>query len=69
MKGGFAVAAVAALATGANAVSHRHAHGLFAKRGHEVCVPSCTTIYTTITGEATRMDHCANLEVGRALKN
>lgn len=56
MKGGIAAAAIAAMATGANAINHRHAHELFAaKRGAEVektC--GCTTIYTTITGEPTR---------------
>lgn len=52
MKGGFAVAAVAALASGASAINHRHGHELFHKRA-ETC--GCTTIYTTITGEATRM--------------
>jgi exo-beta-1,3-glucanase (GH17 family) len=55
MKGGIAAAAMAAMATGANAINHRHAHELFAaKRGAEVektC--GCTTIYTTITGEPT----------------
>ncbi len=48
-------AAAAALVGGASAAhGHRHAHNaLFEKRGQaegEVCVPSCTTIYTTITG-------------------
>ncbi|RFU78783.1 glycoside hydrolase family 17 [Trichoderma arundinaceum] len=57
MKGAFAAAAVAAL-TGAASASHghRHAHELFAAKRHEtgeVCVPGCTTIYSTITGEPT----------------
>ncbi|KAL6798959.1 glycoside hydrolase [Trichoderma sp. SZMC 28013] len=57
MKGAFAAAAVAAL-TGAASASHghRHAHELFAaKRAAtgEVCVPGCTTIWSTITGEPT----------------
>ncbi|KAH7326506.1 glycoside hydrolase superfamily [Stachybotrys elegans] len=61
MKGTVAVA-VAALAGGAAAhVGHRHGHELFArKRGQlleEVCVPGCTTIYTTITGEPTLVPH------------
>ncbi|PNY23937.1 beta-glucosidase btgE [Tolypocladium capitatum] len=56
MKGGIAAAAVAALAGGVSAAHHRHGHDhLFAKRGSEtgVCVPTCTTIWTTITGAAT----------------
>ncbi|KAL7942224.1 glycoside hydrolase [Trichoderma barbatum] len=57
MKGAFAAAAVAAL-TGAASASHghRHAHELFAaKRAQtgEVCVPGCSTVYSTITGEPT----------------
>lgn len=56
MKGGIAVAAMAAMATGANAVNHRHAHEAFHhKRGpeaNETC--GCTTIWETITGEPTR---------------
>lgn len=54
MKGGIAIAAVAAMASGASAVGHRHAHELFHKRGgaEEVC--KYTTIYETITGEPTR---------------
>ncbi|UPK99527.1 hypothetical protein LCI18_010462 [Fusarium solani-melongenae] len=53
MKGGIAAAAVAAMATGAHAAypHHRRAHDLF-RRG-EVCVPSCTTIWTTYYGEPT----------------
>ena len=60
-------AAAAAMAGAASAANHRHAHQMFAKRGHaastgfpfpvptgEVCRPGCTTIYKTITGEATR---------------
>lgn len=57
MKGAFAAAALAAMAGGANAINHRHAHELFAhKRGAEVSASSCgcTTYYTTTTGEATR---------------
>lgn len=54
MKAGYLAAAAAALLEGVNAHRvHRHAHELFhAKRGNdsEVCVPECTTIYTTITG-------------------
>jgi exo-beta-1,3-glucanase (GH17 family) len=54
MKGGIAAAALAAMASGANAINHRHAHELF-KKSYEVqqCSQKCTTIYTTITGEAT----------------
>jgi exo-beta-1,3-glucanase (GH17 family) len=56
MKGGLAAAALAALAGSANAAlpHHRMAHNLF-KKGDaaSVCVPSCTTIWTTITGEPT----------------
>lgn len=57
MKGGIAAAAVAAMVTGAHAAypHHRRAHDLF-RRG-EVCVPSCTTIWTTYYGEPTRMKH------------
>ncbi|ROT39711.1 glycoside hydrolase [Sodiomyces alkalinus F11] len=53
MKG--SILLVAAAAAGASASAHRHAHRMFAKRGTdaEVCVPSCTTVYTTIYGEAT----------------
>ncbi|KND90292.1 putative beta-glucosidase btgE [Tolypocladium ophioglossoides CBS 100239] len=57
MKGGFAAAALAALAGGVSAAHHRHGHdNLFAKRGNEtgeICVPGCTTIWTTITGAPT----------------
>ncbi|KAL7802384.1 family 17 glycoside hydrolase [Trichoderma aethiopicum] len=57
MKGTFAAAAVAAL-TGAASASHahRHAHELFAAKRFqtgEVCVPGCTTVWSTITGEPT----------------
>lgn len=53
---------VAAMAVMVSAVAghsnHRHAHDLFKKSGlaatGDVCIPSCTTIWTTITGEATR---------------
>lgn len=57
MKGTI-VAAAAILAGGASAnrVHHRHLHQpLFEKRVHndtEICVPGCTTIWTTITGPA-----------------
>ncbi|KAL6402926.1 putative beta-glucosidase btgE [Ilyonectria robusta] len=55
MKGTVAAAAVAVLASGAQAAypHHRRAHDLF-KRGEESCVPGCTTIWTTIYGEPTR---------------
>jgi exo-beta-1,3-glucanase (GH17 family) len=54
MKGTVAAAAVAVLASGAQAAypHHRRAHDLF-KRGEESCVPGCTTIWTTIYGEPT----------------
>lgn len=59
MKGIFSAAALAALAGAANAHNHRHAHDLFAAHKRnlatgEVCVPGCTTIWSTITGEPTR---------------
>ena len=60
MKGTI-VAAAAILAGGASAhrLNHRHLHQpLFEKRVHndtEICVPGCTTIWTTITGPAGRM--------------
>ncbi|OAQ91610.1 glycoside hydrolase family 17 [Purpureocillium lilacinum] len=57
MKGVFAAAALAAMAGSVSAAHHRHAHeALFAKRGNDtadVCVPGCTTIWKTITGEPT----------------
>ncbi|GFP56296.1 hypothetical protein ACSS6W_006540 [Trichoderma asperelloides] len=57
MKGTIAAAAVAALAGTANAShGHRHAHELFAAKRHQtgdVCVPGCTTIWSTVTGEPT----------------
>ncbi|KAM0197999.1 hypothetical protein ACHAPI_004327 [Fusarium lateritium] len=54
MKGGLAAAAVAAMATGAQAAypHHRRAHDMF-RRGGEVCVPTCSTIWTTYYGEPT----------------
>ena len=70
-------AATAAMAGAASAANHRHAHQMFAKRGNvastgfpvaptgtgEVCLPGCTTIWKTITGEATRMCNPARLRV------
>lgn len=66
MKGTF-FAAAAAMAGAASASNHRHAHQQFAKRGNAastgfpqptatdgICTPGCTTIWKTITGEATR---------------
>uniref|UniRef100_L2G2V0 Probable beta-glucosidase btgE n=1 Tax=Colletotrichum fructicola (strain Nara gc5) TaxID=1213859 RepID=L2G2V0_COLFN len=52
MKGSIFAAAAAAIG---GASHHRHAHGELFKRGAEasVCVPGCTTIYTTIHGEPT----------------
>ncbi|KAK4130449.1 glycoside hydrolase family 17 protein [Trichocladium antarcticum] len=53
MKAAIVAAAAAVLAGGASAArGHRHGHqALFEKR--DVCVPTCTTIYSVITGEAT----------------
>lgn len=64
MKAAIVAAAAAVFAGGASAARHhhhhRHAHrALFDKRGGvhnsdtDVCVPSCTTIYSTITGDLT----------------
>ncbi|KAK3496638.1 glycoside hydrolase [Neurospora hispaniola] len=58
MKGILVAASAAILAGGASAnrLHHRHLHQpLFEKRVHnesEICVPGCTTIWTTITGPA-----------------
>lgn len=43
----------AALLGGASAHVHRRGHELFHKRTNdtEVCIPGCTTTYTTITGD------------------
>lgn len=44
----------AALFGGASAHVHRRGHELFHKRGAndtEVCLPGCTTEYTTLTGD------------------
>lgn len=44
----------AALMGAANAGQHGHAHDLFhlARRNESaICVPTCTTVYTTITGD------------------
>ena len=60
MKGATVVTAAAVLASGVAAhENHRRAHrSLFDKRSRpdveEICVPTCTTIYSTITGEPTR---------------
>ncbi|TQN74168.1 putative beta-glucosidase btgE [Colletotrichum shisoi] len=54
MKG--SILAVAAAVGGVSAAAHRHSHGELFKRGADqasVCVPGCTTIYTTIYGEPT----------------
>ena len=69
MKGGFVAATIAALAASVSAGHHRHAHEQLFKRGSnsngtDVCIPGCTTIYKTITGEPTRtlcrLRHCAD---------
>ncbi|KAM3548472.1 hypothetical protein MY1884_009166 [Beauveria asiatica] len=54
------------MAGAGSAVNHRHAHDMFAERGHaastgfpvanstcEMCIPGCTTTWKTVTGEAT----------------
>lgn len=52
MKGAIATAAIAALATGANAhIHHRRAHDLFKKS--QECKPVCTTYIETIYGKPT----------------
>ncbi|KAK8089806.1 hypothetical protein PG997_004767 [Apiospora hydei] len=59
MKGTYAVAATAALAGAASAAAHRrHAHDAFhglekKDADNGICVPECTTIYSTWYGEAT----------------
>lgn len=59
MKGLFTAAAVAAMASGANAHNnaHRRAHDLFKRTTPEACVPGCTTYVRTIYGEATCTQH------------
>jgi hypothetical protein len=55
MKSTTVAAAVAALAGSAAAHGHRHGRDIFVRRAptEEVCVPGCTTIWKTITGEPT----------------
>jgi hypothetical protein len=66
MKAGFLVIAAAAIASGVSAKKHhnhrRHNHeefhmerGLLLTTGSPEPTCGCTTIYTTITGEGTRM--------------
>jgi hypothetical protein len=60
MKATVVAAAAAVFAGGVSAAGrgHRHVHqALFEKKGlnEDVCVPTCTTIYSTITGEPTSM--------------
>jgi hypothetical protein len=60
MKVAAVATAAAALVGGVSAHrNHRNAHqALFEKRGYaegETCIPGCTTIWKTITGEPTRM--------------
>ncbi|OAA45524.1 exo-beta-1,3-glucanase [Metarhizium rileyi] len=61
MKRDFVAAALAALASGVSAMHQRHAHEQLFKKGlnetAEVCVPGCTTIWKTITGEPTLVVH------------
>jgi hypothetical protein len=54
MKAAF-VAAMLAAGVSANH-NHRHAHDLFklVKKDASVCIPTCTTYYTTITGSPGR---------------
>jgi hypothetical protein len=69
MKATIVAAAAAALVGSASASQahegHRHVHELFhaEKRGHksenETCVASCTTIYSYVTGAATRKRNLA----------
>lgn len=59
MKGSVAaVAAIAGVASAAHGHHHRRAHQLFARGtgsyAEESCVPRCTTIWETVTGEPTR---------------
>ncbi len=54
MKRELAAAAIAAMASGANAINHRRAHDLFHKRSGQESVCLCSTVYETITGEPTR---------------
>jgi hypothetical protein len=66
MKSTVVAVAAAVLAGGVNAGrvhAHRNAHqALFERKPQfnesEVCVPSCTTIYSTIVGEPTSMLPC-----------
>ncbi|KAF9879092.1 hypothetical protein CkaCkLH20_03325 [Colletotrichum karsti] len=55
MKGSVFAAAAAAIGGASAAAHHRHAHGELFKRSAEgsVCLPSCTTIWTTVYGEPT----------------
>lgn len=57
--------AAALLGSATASVHHGHAHDIFhvAKR-NDTCVPSCTTIYTTITGDfiCTRPSGMSHLE-------
>lgn len=72
MKATFFAATAAMAGAASAAANHRHAHQAFAKRGHaastgfpvaptgEMCMPGCTTIWKTITGEPTRkLPYCS----------
>lgn len=66
MKGTF-VAAMAALAGVSAGHNHRQAHNLFKKNAlvtgtGETCVPTCTTIWTTITGDMTLVPPTTTVE-------
>ncbi|GAB0138352.1 hypothetical protein EsDP_00006587 [Epichloe bromicola] len=61
MKGGLVAAALTAMASGAAAAHHRHAHEALFKKSlngtNEICTPVCTTVWTTFYGEPTLVDH------------
>ncbi|WYZ34514.1 hypothetical protein EsH8_I_000790 [Colletotrichum jinshuiense] len=69
MKGSILAAAAAAVG-GVSAAAHRHAHADLFKRGADqasVCVPGCTTIYTTYYGEPTLVPHTPSKPIASAL--
>lgn len=58
MKGVFAIAALAGMASASLQRRHGHAHQLFARsQSAEICEPKCTTITETVYGEPTRMSN------------
>jgi len=72
MKSGLLVVAAATIVAGVSAEKHaRHFHDIFhnleralkvssAPSPQETCEATCTTVYTTITGEGTRMSPIFN---------